>query len=78
MYCSPIAKSPAQRSARIRCGLLHQGSIQSMELPDDFAEKFSGMLAANVTRRLVMPRELSAALALAASKYASQHWTRKF
>jgi len=66
----------AQR--RTRNGLLHQGSIQGVELPANFAEGLAASLAAKVSQRSVTPSEVSAALALAESKYAAQQWTRKF
>jgi lipoate-protein ligase A len=59
-------------------GLLHQGSIQSMEVPDDFAEKFAAKLAAKVMQRPLKQSELSAAIGLAESKYATPQWMRKF
>ena len=66
----------AQR--RTRAGLLHQGSIQSTELPDDFIEKFAVKLAIEVIQRPAKQGELAAAIALAESKYATPQWMRKF
>jgi lipoate-protein ligase A len=66
----------AQR--RTQSGLLHQGSIQGMELPRDFTEKFAAKLSANVIQRPVRPNELAAALTLAETKYVTPQWMRKF
>lgn len=66
----------AQR--RTKFGLLHQGSIQAVELPESFAEALAAEFAANVVRREITPRELEAAAVLAENKYASSGWMRKF
>ena len=66
----------AQR--RTRAGLLHQGSVQGIDLPDDFAVKFAAKLAAKVIQRPIKAEELPAALALAESKYATPQWMRRF
>jgi lipoate-protein ligase A len=66
----------AQR--RTRNGLLHQGSIQSAELPGNFGEQFAGKLASRVIPRQMKQSELSAAVMLAESKYATQQWLQKF
>ena len=66
----------AQR--RTRHGLLHQGSIQTAELPGNFGKQFAAKLAAGVIQRQVKQSELSAAIELAGSKYATPQWLRKF
>lgn len=66
----------AQR--RTRHGLLHQGSIQSAELPENFGGLFAAKLASHVIRRQMKQSELSAAAMLAESKYATPQWLRKF
>ncbi len=67
----------AQR--RSRYGLLHQGSVLGVELPDRFAEK----LAAALAQEIVAPpapqeerREKAQTVAL--EKYATRRWREKF
>jgi len=63
----------AQR--RTRRGLLHQGSIQGVEMPRGFAEVLAGRLAGEVCRQNV---DVSAAAeALAMEKYQGEAWLRK-
>ncbi|HWB59326.1 MAG TPA: hypothetical protein VG733_07530 [Chthoniobacteraceae bacterium] len=66
----------AQR--RTRWGLLHQGSIQGVELPGDFAQRLAANLGVRVIQRNATQSELKAAAALAKTKYATPEWTRKF
>jgi lipoate-protein ligase A len=65
----------AQR--RGRAGLLHQGSIQLVALPGDFAERLASALGAEREARDLSPGELAAAAALAEVKYATAAWLRR-
>ena len=65
----------AQR--RTRWGLLHQGSIQGITLPADFAARFAEGLASRVKRRPVSSEEFADAEDLAAHKYATVAWMEK-
>jgi len=66
----------AQR--RSRFGMLHQGSVQGVAVPSGFAERLAGMLAGQVRPRELTPAELAEAHTLAAGKYASEAWNRKY
>jgi lipoate-protein ligase A len=66
----------AQR--RARCGLLHQGSIRIPEMKADFLEGLPGVFAAKTARRGMSPSEVESAHQLAAQKYATETWLRKF
>jgi len=66
----------AQR--RSRFGMLHQGSVQNVEMPSGFAERLARTLAATVTPRDLSAEELIEAQQLAESKYATAEWNRKF
>ena len=66
----------AQR--RTKFGLLHQGSIQNVELPDSFSKTLAAEFSRCVNRKLIEQSELSAANALAGEKYAADAWMRKF
>ncbi len=61
----------AQR--RTRAGLLYQGSVQDLALPDDFGENLSRALAKNVAP--FDPTLAPDAADLAASRYANPAWT---
>lgn len=63
----------AQR--RTRTGLMHQGSIQSLELPGAFGPAFAARLAAAV--RLEVFDVAGAAETLAAEKYGTRDWLEK-
>ena len=63
----------AQR--RTRWGLLHQGSIQRVVLPRDFAPQLAAGFARRAARRLISDTELAEANELAAVKYATAAWT---
>ncbi len=64
----------AQR--RTRHGLLHQGSVQNVERPKNFAAQLADSLGAKVSHRNF--RTENAAQLLAKSKYASAGWLQKF
>ncbi len=66
----------AQR--RTRWGLLHQGSVQGLALAPDFAERLAATFAAHSERRLLSGDEVAAARSLAAEKYATEAWLRRF
>ena len=66
----------AQR--RTKFGLLHQGSIQNVELPVSFEETLAAEFSERVNTRKIKRAELRAALALAETKYATDAWMRKF
>jgi len=63
----------AQR--RTRTGLLHQGSIQTLELPPGFAARFASHLAGTVRPQFF--GITTAAEKLAAGKYARAAWLEK-
>jgi len=64
----------AQR--RTRGGLIHQGSIQTVELPADFGAVFAARLAGAVVRAPDFDVGL-AAERLAAGKYGTRAWLEK-
>lgn len=66
----------AQR--RSRFGLLHQGSVQNVAVPDGLAQRLAAAMAGNFAQRSVTAAELAAAEALAATKYATEGWNRRF
>jgi lipoate-protein ligase A len=66
----------AQR--RTRDGLLHQGSIQSMDLPADAETRLPSIFAGAITLREWRADELAAASEIAEAKYASEAWTRRW
>jgi lipoate-protein ligase A len=66
----------AQR--RTRAGLLHQGSIQGVAMAGDFATRLASGFAGLIESRLIATEELSQARALAAEKYATDAWLRRF
>src|SRR5260370_26345666 len=61
----------AQR--RTRAGLLHQGSIQHVELGNGLAERFASELSANCVGRKLDDHILNRAHDIAAQKYATQN-----
>lgn len=65
----------AQR--RSRGGLLQQGSIQNVQLPSDFCERFAEALSANVDRCELDHGLLEKALDLSRSKYGTTSWLRR-
>jgi lipoyl(octanoyl) transferase len=65
----------AQR--RTRCGLLQQGSIQGIDLDNDFPQRFARELSADYRERKLDSRILNRARELAEQKYGTDHWLRK-
>ena len=73
----------AQRRSRL--GLLHQGSIQEIALPERFGERLAAALVGDIgyvgqrtRKRAVTAEEWSAARELEASKYGTESWNRRF
>jgi len=66
----------AQR--RTKFGLLHQGSIQNVDLPPTFRECLAAEFSGQIIGRGLEQAEVDAARALAGAKYATDAWTRKF
>lgn len=66
----------AQR--RTRWGLLHQGSVQGVSLAADFAARLAVAFAAEVASRPLSGEEIAEAQILAAEKYGSDAWLRRF
>ena len=66
----------AQR--RTQFGLLHQGSIQNVALPDSFAASLASEFSGRIVERKLTPSELDSATALAQAKYATDAWMLKF
>jgi len=65
----------AQR--RTRRGLLQQGSIQGIDLKQNFTESFAGALSANCVERRIDEEILSRARVLVSQKYGTCGWLRK-
>ena len=65
----------AQR--RTRSGLLHQGSIQGVDLANGLAERFAQALSAKCSERKIDNDALTRACELAEQKYATESWLRK-
>jgi len=65
----------AQR--RTRSGLLHQGSIQRVDLGADFARRFAKELAENCSQRRIDSELSDRAKKIAKKKYATQAWLRR-
>ena len=66
----------AQR--RSRFGMLHQGSVQGITVPPNFAERLAHTLAETVTTRILSAEELAEAQQLAQAKYATPDWNQKY
>lgn len=66
----------AQR--RSRYGLLHQGSVQGVEVPGDFAGRFAYRLAKECLPGVLAASTEEEAAVLARSKYATEAWNEKF
>ena len=64
----------AQR--RTRAGLLHQGSIQHVDLANGLAEQFASELSANCVGRKLDDDILNRAHEIAERKYGSNHWLK--
>jgi lipoate-protein ligase A len=65
----------AQR--RTRAGLLHQGSIQHVELGNGLAERFTRELSNVRSEKLLSRPIVERASEIAAQKYATQNWLRR-
>ena len=65
----------AQR--RTRAGLLHQGSIQNVDLVNGLAERFAQALSTKCTERKIDNDALKRACELAEQKYGTDGWLRK-
>jgi lipoate-protein ligase A len=65
----------AQR--RTRSGLLHQGSIQGVELENGLAKRFAQELSANCSECEIDGKVLNRARELAQCKYATDAWLRQ-
>ena len=65
----------AQR--KTRAGLLQQGSIQNVDLPEDFGEQFAAQLTENCDYRQLNGAVLERATEIAAQKYGTDTWLRK-
>ena len=65
----------AQR--RTRAGLLHQGSIQNVDLANGLAERFAQALSTKCTERKIDNDALKRACELAEQKYGTDGWLRK-
>jgi len=66
----------AQR--RTKFGLLHQGSIQNIELPATFAQTLAAEFARSAVERTIGTEAFEAARLLAETKYATEAWMRKY
>jgi lipoate-protein ligase A len=62
---------------RSRGAILHQGSVQPVDLPDEFGAALASGLASRVDRVEIDSALLSEAEALAEEKYRSEVWTRR-
>ena len=65
----------AQR--RTRAGLLHQGSIQQVDLVEDFARHFAKELSENCSEKRIDNELSDRAKEIAEKKYATQAWLRR-
>ena len=59
---------------RSRLGLLHQGSIQIIQLPQQFIEDFAGTLCDRFERKLISEELITRATAIAAERYETTAW----
>jgi lipoate-protein ligase A len=66
----------AQRRSRL--GMLHQGSVQGVEVPDDFAAHFAAQLGGSIAPRNLDDAGLSGAVEIASQRYARDAWLRRF
>jgi lipoate-protein ligase A len=62
---------------RTRAGLLHQGSIQRVDLGNDLAERFAGELAEVCDERSLTTRIVERASEIAQQKYGTQNWLQR-
>ena len=65
----------AQR--RTRRGLVQQGSVQSISIGSDLAQRFAGALSADCSRCEITEKVLQRARELARQKYGADSWLRK-
>jgi len=65
----------AQR--RTRAGLLQQGSIQHVDLPEDFGDRFAAQLTENCDHRQLNGAVIEHANEIAAQKYGTDMWLRR-
>jgi lipoate-protein ligase A len=70
-----IAGAAQRRTQR---GLLHQGSIRHPGMTLGFSEGLAGVFAPEAARRELSAMEMDRAQVLAAQKYATEAWLRKF
>jgi len=66
----------AQR--RSRFGMLHQGSVQGVCFPPDFAERLASKMARSFASRELAAEETAEAERLAQTKYATDAWNRRY
>lgn len=66
----------AQR--RARAGLLHQGSIQNVALPEEFTTVLAQEMASRIEEQSIREADVTVALALQQAKYATDEWLHKF
>jgi len=62
---------------RSKLGLLHQGSIQNVALPPDYAGRFAAELAASLQPQALGPELYRRAGELARDKYARKEWLER-
>jgi lipoate-protein ligase A len=65
----------AQR--RSRGGLLQQGSIQNVALPQNFGDQFAQALCPSVVPCAIAADLVERAAQLSQSKYAAEHWLKR-
>jgi lipoate-protein ligase A len=70
------AAGAAQR--RTRMGVLHQGSVDGVTLGDSFASDFAAALSDCVTAFVPTPALMQSAAAIAAERYGTEEWLKKF
>ncbi|MFN2621441.1 MAG: biotin/lipoate A/B protein ligase family protein [Chthoniobacterales bacterium] len=63
---------------RTRAGLLHQGSIQRNDLPDQFREDFAGMLCPQFERMTFSSKLSEQAAEIAQKKYGTNEWLTRW
>jgi lipoate-protein ligase A len=62
---------------RSRFGLLHQGSIQRPDLPEQFRDDFARRLCARFERTAPPPASLERAHRIASEKYGTSAWLKR-
>ncbi len=62
---------------RSRFGLLHQGSIQSPDLPEKFRDDFAHSLCERFEKKAVEPALLEGAETIVAAKYGTDAWLKR-